>query len=801
MCYRNWELLVAFGLVASLGHNLASAQSDGEAISPVVITPLSGEASPSPAIPGMTPKLKWSQDYPTALKQAEKEKKPLLIDFTTDWCGWSKKMDREVISEADVQKTLNKYILVRVNPERSDDNNKVAERFGVSGFPHFVIANYKGEDIGQLEGYAEKKEFLEFIEKYPKFFENNPLGYKAAELPSADPLFAAIKKIPAPDARPTSAGSFIVLDQSTVRIETNGVTKLITRISTFVNDPDKQRDLPNAALYYNSAREKAKFKTVRVLGLNGRGREVDTSLAKDEHAYSNQNVYWDVRELSLDLPQLKAGQILDVIEEREQQPVMPGQFYLHWNTGTRILLSSLVDLTFPTSLKLQKQMVRCPEPLEEKTNADGTLTWTLKTSNPEADEFILFAPPYHETWEGCDFYTTCTKDDISRWFTDLCKGRDQLNAAAKKRISEIKKNNKTQTAQLQAIMDWVSKDIHYVSVLFGMSSHQPHPASETLINNYGDCKDQSMLVVALCREAGIPAAMVLVDAFGSGFNETNPAIAMFNHCIVEAKADGQTYYLDPAAGESKLGKIPQSYANTKALKIDGDKGIVVKLPPFHPEPDQFMTDMTVKLNPNGSTTVTSIARYSGEAAQAKREEMKNTTQEKIRSYIQDSYKRTGRKLIDFYMTDPTADGNAFEMRISYTLPRFGSMTAGGIAFKMKNSGDDGEWISQLNLPRTQKFRFYARDNGINRFSMELPPGAVLKARAEDLKISTPFLEASRLVTFTNNLLSVTEKNASLDIELPASEAGQIYAAFQKLQDHRDYSFIVQLPTKTSETTQ
>ena len=44
-----------------------------------------------------------------------------------------------------------------------------------------------------------------------------------------------------------------------------------------------------------------KFKSVRILNTKGTGREVDVKLAKDEHAYSNQNIYWDVRTVSLDL--------------------------------------------------------------------------------------------------------------------------------------------------------------------------------------------------------------------------------------------------------------------------------------------------------------------------------------------------------------------------------------------------------------------------------------------------------------------------------------------------------------------
>ena len=167
---------------------------------------------------------------------------------------------------------------------------------------------------------------------------------------------------------------------------------------------------------------------------------------------------------------------------------------------------------------------------------------------------------------------TCTKENISSLYYGLCQGRDQLPETARQRIAEIKqKRTKPKLLWLDAIMKWVTKDIRYISVAFGLSSHQPHSATETLQNSYGDCKDQSMLVMSLCHEIGIPAALVLVNAFGEGVNETNPAIEMFNHCIVEAKADNALYYLDPAAGEQTLGRLPSVYAGTRGLKIDGGK--------------------------------------------------------------------------------------------------------------------------------------------------------------------------------------------------------------------------------------
>jgi hypothetical protein len=312
-----------------------------------------------------------------------------------------------------------------------------------------------------------------------------------------------------------------------------------------------------------------------------------------------------------------------------------------------VLLSSDLTITFPASLKLQKRAFRCPTEVTEQRNADGTITWRLITSNPKPYEPALFSPPLHEIWNGYDFYTGCSSDGVARWFNGLCQSRDTLPAWARDRVASLKHSSANQTVLLQALTDWVTKEIRYVSVAFGTSSHQPHAATNTLANLYGDCKDQALLMQALCRQAGIPAAMVLVDATGEGCDEVCPAIERFNHCIIEAQADGKTYYVDTAWGPGKVGRVAQAYAGSHALKIEGRTGKIITLPSYEPLADEEFALTGIKLNPNGSATITENTTLAGAQAIRMKEQMKVTTPDKLRKYIEASYKNTGRKLLDF----------------------------------------------------------------------------------------------------------------------------------------------------------
>lgn len=56
----------------------------------------------------------WNTGYPRGLK----EKKIILIDTYTEWCGWCKKMDKDTYTNPDIIKKVNKYFVpIKFNPE------------------------------------------------------------------------------------------------------------------------------------------------------------------------------------------------------------------------------------------------------------------------------------------------------------------------------------------------------------------------------------------------------------------------------------------------------------------------------------------------------------------------------------------------------------------------------------------------------------------------------------------------------------------------------------------------------------
>ena len=103
---------------------------------------------------------KWTSDAPAAQELSKTSGKPLFIQFTgSDWCGWCKLMDGKVFSTpewADYAKGNLALLYVDFprgkaqNPELKAQNEKLAEQYGIGGFPTYVILAPDGTQLGQL---------------------------------------------------------------------------------------------------------------------------------------------------------------------------------------------------------------------------------------------------------------------------------------------------------------------------------------------------------------------------------------------------------------------------------------------------------------------------------------------------------------------------------------------------------------------------------------------------------------------------------------------------------------------------
>ena len=170
----------------------------------------------------------WLTDYEAAKKQAAKEGKDILIDFTgSDWCGWCIRLKKEVFSQESFKKEAPKhFVLLELDYPRKKQleaklkaqNEKLKNEFAIQGYPTIMLTDATGK------AYAKTGYQAGGPEKYIAH-----LSEKRAAKVERDKSFAAAAKAK------NKIEKAKLLDQALSKIETTGGVPVMSVYSDIVD--------------------------------------------------------------------------------------------------------------------------------------------------------------------------------------------------------------------------------------------------------------------------------------------------------------------------------------------------------------------------------------------------------------------------------------------------------------------------------------------------------------------------------------------------------------------------------------
>ncbi len=108
----------------------------------------------------------WIERHTVALARARTEKRLLLVDVYTDWCGWCKKLDREVFADGRVGAAVKDLVAVKVNAEKGGE--EIARRYRVRGYPTILFLDGAGNVVERVDGYVDADEMVKLVSALPK---------------------------------------------------------------------------------------------------------------------------------------------------------------------------------------------------------------------------------------------------------------------------------------------------------------------------------------------------------------------------------------------------------------------------------------------------------------------------------------------------------------------------------------------------------------------------------------------------------------------------------------------------------
>lgn len=104
----------------------------------------------------------WTINPKAALAQAKEQNKKVFLFFTgSDWCGWCKRLEAEILTTSQFKAyAARNLVLVKLDFPRNIDlgdtvrnrNFQMAKKYNVEGYPTIIVLNSAGDQIGTL-GY------------------------------------------------------------------------------------------------------------------------------------------------------------------------------------------------------------------------------------------------------------------------------------------------------------------------------------------------------------------------------------------------------------------------------------------------------------------------------------------------------------------------------------------------------------------------------------------------------------------------------------------------------------------------
>jgi thioredoxin-related protein len=122
----------------------------------------------------------WGTNYKKAQEEAKASNKLVLLNFTgSDWCGYCIQFDRLILSQPQFKDYAAKnLVLVEIDfprqksqsVETRKQNQELAERYQVEGFPTLIALNGEGKTVWRFDGFytAGVAAFLAELDKVRK---------------------------------------------------------------------------------------------------------------------------------------------------------------------------------------------------------------------------------------------------------------------------------------------------------------------------------------------------------------------------------------------------------------------------------------------------------------------------------------------------------------------------------------------------------------------------------------------------------------------------------------------------------
>jgi transglutaminase-like putative cysteine protease len=222
---------------------------------------------------------------------------------------------------------------------------------------------------------------------------------------------------------------------------------------------------------------------------------------------------------------------------------------------------------------------------------------------------------------------------VSVWVSQFMDPAATVTDAVRAKAQQLTANMADEVEKIRAIAAF-TQQTNYVEISLNQTrggGYTPHSADETLIKNYGDCKDKSTLMRALLKAVGIDAYVTAIYASDRQYVRPEWASPMqFNHAIVAVRVSdavslptviedanlGRLLMFDPTDSVTPLGGLPQDEQGSHGLVLAGSRGALLEMPLLPAASNRIESDVEAALDTDGKVNAHIRTQYFGQSGTA-----------------------------------------------------------------------------------------------------------------------------------------------------------------------------------------
>lgn len=496
---------------------------------------------------------------------------------------------------------------------------------------------------------------------------------------SSDPkvLLAAANAVAPKDA---DEGVVVLLDEARYSFNEKGLATRTERLIFRVVEQAWAENWATIETGWSPWYEERPDVQARVVTSDGSVHMLDPKSFGTADAEDVPNIFSDTRVLEGPLPAVAAGSVVEqLITYREKNPLYEAgisrrHYFGRW-VGTR---RARLVLEYPTSVQLHLANRTKPVMEPKRVEANGLVTMTFEAESlPALDTTEYNLPPDVVLRSYVAFSTGRSWQDVARRYSEIV---DRQIAAGTVKPAAARAPGEDVRATAARLLDRISRQIRYAGVEFGEGSIVPRTPAETLDHKYGDCKDKATLLVAMLRQAGIPAHVaLLVSGQGQDVDPELPGLGHFDHVI--AYIPGPTpIWIDPTDEFARAGELPDSDQGRMALIAAADTTSLTRTPADESSANRTIETREITLIEDGKGRIVETTEYHGSQERANRRYYAETEAKAIREALEQYVKGTylAEALGKYETSDPRDLTRPFRLTVE-ALRTSRAVTSGGEA--------------------------------------------------------------------------------------------------------------------------